>query len=57
MIRTLLSARLLNFTRHPISDLPIMRLKLFQRLVRVIDERKARTLATTILCSEAEAGD
>ena len=57
MIRTLLSARFLNFTRHPISDLPIMRLEFLQGLVRVIDERKARALTTTILCSEAEAGD
>ena len=34
-----------------------MRLEFLQRLVRVIDERKARALTTTILCSEAEAGD
>ena len=57
MKRTLLSARLLNFSRHPISDLPVMRLEFLQGLVRVIDEREARALATAILCSEAEAGD
>jgi len=32
-------------------------LKLLHRLVRVVDERKASGLATTILCPEAENGD
>ena len=34
-----------------------MRLKLLHRLMRVVDEREARALATSILCPEAEYGD
>jgi len=32
-------------------------LKLLQRLFRIVDEREASALATTILCPEAEDGD
>ena len=34
-----------------------MRLKFLHGLNRVIDQRKARTLSATILCSETEDGD
>ena len=34
-----------------------MRLKPLDRIRRVVDERKARALATTVLRPEAEAGD
>ena len=34
-----------------------MRLELLHRLVRVVDEREARALATSILCPEAKDRD
>ena len=34
-----------------------MRLEFLHHLVRVVDERESGALATTILCSEPEAGD
>lgn len=56
-IRTLLSARLINLRSGPIPHQPIMRLKLLHHLMTIIDERETGALATSILRSEAEAGD
>lgn len=56
-VRTLLSARLLDLRSSPIPHQPIMRLKLLHHLMAIIDERETGALATSVLGSEAEAGD
>ena len=54
---TLLSTSLLNLICGPISHQPVMWLKLLHHLMAVVNERKARAFAATILCPETEAGD
>jgi len=53
-VRTLLSARLLDLTRYPNPDQPVVWLELLQRFRRVVDEGEASALATTILRPKAE---
>ena len=56
-VLTLLPARLLDLGRLSVSHESVVRLELLHRLARVVDEREAGALATTILRPETEARD
>ncbi len=51
---TLLPARLLDLCRLSIPHQPIMWFKLLHRLIRIVDEREACGLASTVLGAETE---
>ena len=57
MPRTLLSAGLLDLCGLSNPDQSVMRLKLLQRILGVVDEGEASTLSTTVLCPETENHD
>lgn len=57
IVRTLLSASLLNLRSRPIPHQPIMRLELLHHLMAIIYQSEASRLASTELCAETEAGD
>lgn len=55
--RTLLSAGLLNLGSSTDTDETVVRLKLLQRLVGVVNQGKSSALAATELSAESEDGD
>ena len=57
VVRTLLPTSLLNLRSGPIPHQPVMRLELLHHLMAIIDQRKSRALASSVLCSEAETRD
>lgn len=57
VIRTLLSAGLLDLVGHADADKSVVWLELLHGLVAVVDEGEAGALATTVLGAETEDGD
>lgn len=52
-----MAGSLLNLVGNTDTDQTVVRLKLLQSLLGVVEQGKAGALATTVLCAETEDGD